>query len=268
MLGLPVCTRPRFDIHGSSDQIDQRVKDTLQATGSVYEILREPVSSLQPTHLLAQTQCKVCAVTLEDAQRYIQQDLQCHAQVVALEPNTLSDIWLDIRRIATACGVPESGDRLTQRLQQEIATISSQVKTSPRRQTVACIEWTKPIMAAGNWIPELVSLAGGCSVIGVAGDQSPYIEFAQIAKADPDVVVIMPCGYNLEQTRRETHWLTDLPGWLELKAASNQRVYLCDANQYMTRPGPRIVDSVRALAEMLHPDCFSPTLMHIAWEPL
>lgn len=266
VLDLPVCTRPRFDIHGNSAEIDQRVKDTLQDAGSVYEILAEVLDPLVPTHILTQTQCKVCAVTLEDVEAALRQNFQSCPQVIALEPNRLSDIYRDITRISEACGVVERGKELLGEMRASLGEISSRAKSSARRPSVACIEWPEPMMAAGNWIPELVELAGGRPVFGQAGAYSPYLSFEELVAADPEVVVLMPCGYGLEKTRAESHWLTSNPRWVELQAVRNQRFYLCDANQYMTRPGPRVVDSVRALAEMLHPEVFEPALEGLVWE--
>ena len=264
---LPVCTRPRFDIHGNSAEIDQRVKDTLRNAGSVYEILAEVLDPLAPTHILTQTQCKVCAVTLEDVEAALSQDFASRPQVVALEPNRLSDIYRDITRISEACGVPELGKELLEGILASLGNISSRAKSSPRQPSVACIEWPEPMMAAGNWVPELVELAGGRPVFGQAGAYSPYLSFEELAAADPAVIILMPCGYGLEKCRAESHWLTSKPQWEELQAVRNQRFYLCDANQYMTRPGPRVVDSVQALAEMLHPEVFEqPVLKGVAWE--
>jgi iron complex transport system substrate-binding protein len=262
---LPVCTRPRFDIHGDSAQIDQRVKDTLRDAGSVYEVLTGVLEPLKPTHILTQTQCKVCAVSLADVEAAFSKTFQSNPQVVALEPNSLADIYRDIRKVATACGVTERAEILIQKINAEFDEILSLAKMSSR-PTVACIEWTEPLMAAGNWIPELVEIANGQAMFGTAGSYSPYIQFEQLQRADPEVIVIMPCGYDLAKTKTESHWLTSKAGWTNLQAVRNQRVYYCNANRYMTRPGPRIVESTRALAEMLHPRAFSPSLRGIAWD--
>jgi iron complex transport system substrate-binding protein len=262
---LPVCTRPRFDIHGDSAQIDQRVKDTLRDAGSVYEVLVDTLEPLKPTHILTQTQCKVCAVSLADVEAAFGKTFQSNPQVVALEPNNLSDIYRDIRKVAAACGVTERGENLVHRIAAGLDEMLSAAKILPR-PTVACIEWTEPLMAAGNWIPELVEIANGSPVFGKAGSYSPYVEFDQLMQADPEVIVVMPCGYDLAKTKVESRWLTSRARWRDLQAVQNQRVYYCDANRYMTRPGPRILESTRALAEMLHPQAFSPSLRGVAWE--
>jgi iron complex transport system substrate-binding protein len=123
-------------------------------------------------------------------------------------------------------------------------------------------------MAAGNWIPELVSLANGEELLGSAGSYSRTITFDDLQRADPDVIVFMCCGYGLDKSRIETRWLTENPKWKTLQAVQNDQVYITDANHYMTRPGPRIVESLEALAQILHPKAFPPTLENIVWQKL
>jgi iron complex transport system substrate-binding protein len=265
---LPVCTRPRFDVNGDSLQIDQRVRDSLQTAGSVYEMLTELVDSLRPTHILTQTQCKVCAVSLEDVEASLKLSFQSRPQIIALEPNSLKGIWQDIRRVAESCGIGNSGQILMQQLQEQMAGIHSKAEASMQRPSVVCIEWPMPIMAAGNWIPELVELACGTNLLANAGSYSPTIAFADLKRANPELIVFMCCGYGLSQSRKETRWLTENPEWLDLQAVQNDRVYITDANHYMTRPGPRVLDSLAAIAQILHPAHFPPILENLAWQKL
>ena len=122
-------------------------------------------------------------------------------------------------------------------------------------------------MAAGNWVPELVAMAGGKNQFGKAGEHSPWMTWEELAVNDPDVIAVMPCGYDLARTREEMHWLTQNPAWVGLSAVRNGQVFLVDGNQYLNRPGPRIVESLQILAEILHPDTFEPTLRGAGWEP-
>jgi iron complex transport system substrate-binding protein len=264
---LPVCTRPRFDVNGTSQQIDDRVKSTLATEATVYEVFPEIMDRLRPTHVITQTQCKVCAVTLEDVEKAMSRQHASHPKVVALEPNCLDDILRDILRIAQACGVYDRGKELIGEITSRMYEISDRVSQLESLR-VACIEWTEPIMAAGNWIPQLIDWANGTDVFGKAGEHSPWIQFEQLAAADPDVIIIAPCGYDLSKTRSETHWLTSRPEWQEIEAVRSKRVYIADANQYITRPGPRIVESLQAFAEMIHDGQIEPKLRGIAWEPL
>jgi iron complex transport system substrate-binding protein len=173
-----------------------------------------------------------------------------------MEPNSLDDIFRDIQRLASACGVEERGAQLVQKLKDEMAAIAG--RATERRPTVINVEWQEPLMAAGNWIPELTEMLGAKNLFGTAGEHSPWMQWSDLVAADPDVVVCMPCGYDLKRTRAEMHW----HDWTQLRA----RVYLADGNQYLTRPGPRVVDSLRILAEVLYPESFEPTLEGIGWE--
>ena len=258
---LPIVTRPRFDVHGTSQEIDTRVRETLAAAGSVYEVLNDLMDPLEPTHILTQTQCKVCAVSFEDVERALSESVRNRPEVVALEPNSLADIWMDIQRVADRCGVPERGHSLIASLQSQMAAIAGKATGSKKR--VACIEWQQPLMAAGNWVPELIEMLNAVNLFGAAGKHSPWMAFEDLAASDPDVILVMPCGYSLAQTRAEMHWLESRPEWPQLRA----EVYLLDGNQYLNRPGPRVVDSLRMLAEILYPEQFEPTLGNgLAWE--
>jgi iron complex transport system substrate-binding protein len=263
---LPVCTRPRFDISGSSREIDQRVKDTLRDAGSVYEVFDHILEQLQPTHILTQTQCRVCAVSLSDVEQALSDKYSTGPQVVALEPNSLADIFRDIDRVASACGIAQEGARLNSELRARIDTISAICRSQQRRPRVACIEWIEPLMAAGNWIPELVELAGAENLFGRSGSYSPWLDWNDVVAADSDAIVIMACGFDLARTAEEMHWLTEKPEWKRMRAVRDRRVFLTDANQFMTRPGPRIVESLQAFAEMLYPDAFEPKLRGIGWQ--
>jgi iron complex transport system substrate-binding protein len=264
VMALPVVTRPRFDVHGTSQEIDARVRETLAEAGSVYEVLTDRLDPLEPTHILTQTQCKVCAVSLEDVERALSESMRSRPVVVALEPNSLEDIWDDIRRVATRCEVPERGVELVASLQARINAIAARApKLLPR---VACIEWQEPLMAAGNWVPELVEMLGAVNLFGAAGKHSPWMKFEDLQASDPDVILVMPCGYNLQQTRAEMHCLEDRPEWHELRAVAGKQAYLLDGNQYLNRPGPRVVESLLMLAEILYPEQFPPTLAGVGWE--
>jgi iron complex transport system substrate-binding protein len=134
------------------------------------------------------------------------------------------------------------------------------------RPTVAAIEWTEPLMAAGNWMPELVEMAGGQSLFSVLGKHSPYLEWDELLKANPEIMIIMPCGFGLERTRQETQSMTNNPNWEKLQAVKNGKVYITDGNSYFNRPGPRLVDSLEILAEILHPQLFDFGYQGIGWK--
>lgn len=263
---LPVCTSPSFEVTGSSAEIDARVKERLANALSVYEVFEDVLERLQPTHIVTQTQCRVCAVSLEDVERALAGSISSRPKLVALEPNALDDIWNDINRVASACGVASEGLEVVKTLREEMTRISTRAHVNRRRPRVACIEWHEPLMAAGNWVPELVELANGENLFGKAGLHSPWMMWDQLVASDPDVIISMPCGFDLGRTREEMYWLTDRPGWTELRAVQSGEVYLADGNQYLNRPGPRVVESLEILAEILHPDVFEPKLEGHGWQ--
>ncbi|MGA2882791.1 MAG: cobalamin-binding protein [Bryobacteraceae bacterium] len=265
ILKLPVCTSPAFPTEGSSAEIDQRVKQQIADALSVYEVSRELLDALQPTHVLTQTQCRVCAVSLEDVERALTGWVTSRPKLVALEPNALADVWSDIRRVADSCGVAERGERVVADLQSKMRRISERAAASHRRPRVACIEWHEPLMAAGNWVPELVEMAGAVNLFGQAGAHSPWMTWRQLVESDPDVIITMPCGFDLNRTCAEMYWLTDRPEWQKLRAVETGQIYLADGNQYFNRPGPRLVESLQILAEILHPEAFAPSLEGGAW---
>jgi iron complex transport system substrate-binding protein len=263
---LPICTSPAFVTSGSSAEIDQRVKAQIANALSVYEVSRETLDQLQPTHVITQTQCRVCAVSLEDVERALIGWVSSRPKLIALEPNALADVWSDIQHVAAACGVPERGERVVETLQRRMREISALACHSARRPRVACIEWHEPLMAAGNWVPELVEMAGAVNLFGQAGAHSPWMTWQELLEADPDVVITMPCGFDLDRTRSEMYWLTGRPQWSKLRAVESGQVYLADGNQYFNRPGPRLVESLQILAEILHPEAFAPSLEGAGWQ--
>ncbi len=254
--GLPVCTSPKFEVEGLSYEIDQRVKAILQEALSVYRVDADLLERLQPTHIITQSQCEVCAVSLKDVEEAVCQFTSSRPVIVSLEPNAMADVWSDISRVATALNEPARGAELVHRLRRRIDEIAAKAREASARPTVACVEWIEPLMAAGNWMPELVELAGGVNLFGEAGKHSPWMNWEEIVAADPDVIFISPCGFDIPRTMEETHLLAGKAEWRELKAVKGDRVFVADGNQYFNRPGPRLVESLEILAETLHPELF------------
>ncbi len=268
VLTLPVCTEPAIDVTGSSREIDCLVKQQITNALSVYKVDAELIATLQPTHIITQTQCKVCAVSLEDVEQALQKQTGTNAKVISLEPFALSDLWTDIRRVASALEQPVRADQLISSLQFRLDELSTKAQTSTARPRVAALEWLDPLMTAGNWVPELIQLAAGENLFGLAGQHSPWTEWDQLIAADPDVIIAMPCGFDLSRTRSEMKWLSTRCEWSQLTAVRTGRVYLCDGDQYMNRPGPRLVESLQILAEILHPQLFAPKLQGPGWQLL
>jgi len=168
----------------------------------------------------------------------------------------LADIFNDITTVAEALNVAGAGVVLLEDLNERVDIIRHKLKYTDNKPTVACVEWLDPLMVSGNWVPELITIAGGTPVLADAGKHSPYINWDDIRAQDPDILIIMPCGFPIERTLKEIDLLLQLPGFEELKAVKTNRVYIADGNQYFNRPGPRIVDSIEILAEIIHPKQF------------
>jgi iron complex transport system substrate-binding protein len=243
---LPVCTRPRIPVDGSSAEIDRQVKEASQNAESIYEVFDDLLERLQPTHILTQTQCEVCAVSLRDVERSVAEKLASRPRIVPLSGGSLSEIWDDIRRVAAALDLQDGGEPAISRLRHRMKAIADSVAGKPRRR-VACLEWLDPLMAAGNWTPELIEMAGGQNLFGQAGRHSPWMTWEELLAADPDVIVAAPCGFDVERTRAEIGCLAQRPGWSALQS----RLFLADGNRYFNRPGPSVVDTLEILAEIL-----------------
>lgn len=254
---LPVCSEANLPDDLSSAAIDLKVKEILSDALSVYTVKRETVKSLAPDVIITQDQCEACAVSLKEVEESLENFLDKSAQIISLQPNKLDDIFKDIQTIADALEVPETGNTLIEDLQERIDIIRHKLKYVESRPTVACIEWLDPLMISGNWIPELVSVAGGKSILAETGKHSPYVQWDAILQADPEVIVVMPCGFSIERTMREIDILLNLPGFAAMQAVKNNRLYISDGSQYLNRPGPRIVDSIEMIAEIVHPKLFN-----------
>jgi len=242
---LPACTKPLIDVDADSRSIDAQVKNSARNALSIYEVFDNVLERLQPTHILTQVQCDVCAVSLRDVERSIASRLASAPELVALNPASLADIWADFQRVGDAVGVDATPfiEALQGRLKR---------RETAHRPTVACIEWIEPLMAAGNWTPELIDLAGGADVFGTPGVHSPWITWEDLLARDPDVIIVAPCGFDLARTRAEMHWMAARPGFARLKAVRTDRVFLADGNQYFNRPGPRVAETFEFIHQMIH----------------
>jgi len=253
---LPVCTRPKFATNGSSLEIDQRVKTILQQALSVYQVDSGLLRQLRPTHIITQTQCEVCAVSLKDVEQAVREMIGSKPVIVPLAPNCLADVWADVQRVADALDVADRSRQLIRQWRSRMGQIEKKAAIRATRLRVACIEWIEPLMASGNWMPELVEMAGGLNLLGEAGKHSPWMSWEELQEKDPDVILILPCGFDIQRARQEFPTLTSKPGWPDLKAVRERRVYVLDGNQYFNRPGPRLVESLEILSEILHPEVF------------
>lgn len=264
----PVCTQARLNSDASSSQIHDEVNSLLQSALSIYQIKTDVLEQLQPTHILTQDQCDVCAVSLHDVEKAVATLVESQPQIISLQPNILQDICADIERVGNIFGVDSV--KVIENLEARIKICQQRIQGLDLNElpTVACIEWTNPLMVAANWIPELVNLSGGQSLFSVAGQPSPHLPWETLIASNPDVIVFMPCGFDINRTRQDAQLLTQLPEWQQLHATKTGRVYITDGNSYFNRPGPRLVDSLEILAEILHPEIFQYGYKGTGWEPL
>lgn len=252
---LPVCTRPRIAVDGSSLEIDRLVRESAARRVSIYEVFDEVIESLDPTHILTQIQCDVCAVSLRDVEEALARGMKAQPRIVSLQPNSLAEIWDDVRRVARSLAIEERGEDLVRRLQGRLAALSAAAQGAPRLR-VACIEWIEPLMTAGHWMPELIAMAGGVQISASTWEE--------LAAADPDAIVVAPCGFDLPRTEQEMYWLTGRPGFGRFRP----RVFLADGNQYFNRPGPRVVETLEILIEILRPHAVAPRHRGAAWRDM
>lgn len=267
---LPILTEPKMDIEATSGEIDRRVKALVRDGLSVYRVDADALRHLRPDVILTQTQCEICAVTPDDLSEALSDWTGAAPAVVAVEPNTLSDVLGDFERVGRGCGVPERGLSFARRERERIDQIRSEaLRSGPRpAPRVACLEWIDPVMGCGNWLPELVENAGGESVTGRVGEHAEWTDLEALHTLDPDVILIAPCGFDIPRTRRELPALEAHPAWRTLRALRTGRVYLIDGFLHMNRPGSRIAESQEIVAEILQPERFSFGWRDLAWEPL
>ena len=259
---LPICCRPTIDVSASSGEINAQVEQRLSNAVSIYKLDTEKIAELRPTLILTQMQCEVCAVSENEVRVTVEQLADSNPEVLSLSPNCLADVWQSVRDVAASLDIAERGESLVAGLQTRLDAIHESVSQIERRPKVACIEWLDPLMTAGNWVPELVEIAGGENLLGRAGEHSPWLKWDELAEADPDVIVVLPCGFDLERTRAEAASLATNPEWKTLRAVQEGAVFLTDGHNFFNRPGPRLVESAEILAEILHPEIFPATSDH------
>ena len=251
--GRPVCSTSKVEVDATSRTIDDQVRAIVANGLSVYRVDPDVLNELAPTVIVTQTQCEVCAVSLKDVERAVCELVSSQPILVSLAPMALKDIWTDIRTVASTLGDPDRGEALVTELTTRLAGIRACTENRGR-PSIVCVEWIDPLMAAGNWVPELVDCAGGTNLFGTVGHHSGSLDIETLGETDPDVIAIMPCGFDIERACREMSPLVACPTWSGLSAVKNGRVFMTDGNQYFNRPGPRVVESAEILAELLHPE--------------
>lgn len=249
---LPACTAPAFTSDGTSGDIDRQVSARLENALSIYELHRDVLTSLAPSHILTQDRCDVCAVTLAEVEAAAREWVGGATKIVSLKPKRLADVWDDIRVVGQALGV--DGAPAAARCAERVGAIAERAPRAARR--VVCLEWADPLFCSGGWLPDLVAVAGGAEAIGVAGAEARRIGWDVLAAAEADVIVLMLCGFDLSRAAEDAALLAARPEWRALAAVAAGQVYVTDGSHYFSRPGPRLVESAEILAEILHPGRF------------
>ncbi len=256
----PRLTLPNMDTRGASAAIDGAVSALVQAGQSLYRIDAEQLRRLAPDVVVTQDACEVGAVSQAEVVRAVQVSDDSDVEVVSLSPRLLQDIWADIRLVGRATGRLQEADAVLAACFERVNEIIAETIMIPEPPRVAVLAWMAPLMLAGYWIPELIQLAGGRDGLCKPGAQGAAVDWASIRAYNPEVLVIAPCGYSLEKTLSEVPALPRLPGWRDLCAVGQGRVYAVDGHTYLHRPGPRIVDSLELLAGLMYPDMFGEFL--------
>ena len=253
--------KPRVTFsHIGADQpsqvIDSQVKQLVSRGDPLYGVDADLLAQLKPDLIVTQAQCDVCAVRYEDVVATVESfEALRGTPIVSLNPLSLDEILVDIRRIGEATGAEQSADQFVGSLERRIGNVVKKTSSlsQSERPRVACIEWIEPVMFAANWIPRLIEMAGGKDGLSESGHHSEYGDWKTLVEYDPEIIIVMPCGFNLARTLEEANILRSFANWSSLSAVKSERVFAVDGNAYFNRSGPRIVDSLEILAHLFHP---------------
>ena len=251
VVSLPNLTSSSINTELSSSNIHKSVMEVMKNAVSVYDLDLELLTSLKPDFIITQDLCDVCAVSFEQVEQACQEVLDQNTRIISLKPKMLGDIWDDVQNVANQLSVNEKGREFHEEKESRIKAIQTRLRdaTAPK---VLTIEWIDPIYIGGMWLPEMITIVGGQVCIAESGQPAPVVNREDLEKIEPDVVVIKPCGYKLEQTLKELELLKkQLPDW-----EKSPRIYLVDGNSYFNRPGPRILDSLEILAYCTYPELY------------
>jgi iron complex transport system substrate-binding protein len=262
---LPILTATHFAVEGSSLEIDRQVKTLVEKGLSLYKVDTKKLAELKPDLIVTQSQCDVCAVSEKELEAALSDWVGKPAQIVSLQPDSVEAIWEDFRKVGRALGDESRAEKLISQIQREISQTKEKIPSSKESPKVLCLEWIDPPMSAGNWMPELVEMAGGNNLLSEVGKHSPYRTWEDILRAQPEIILIMPCGFDIMRSKKEMGLLVSQPNWHELPAVRQDCVFITDGNQYFNRPGPRLLDSFHILTEIFYPEIFPPRYRDKGW---
>ena len=252
-------TSPKINVDGTSLEIDKQINTILENSLSVYKVDVQKLKDLDPDFIITQAHCEVCAVSFSEVENIVSKNLNKSTKIISLQPNTLNDVFNDIKRVAKDLNIEnEFNNKLIENLNKRLLKIKKLSQEQESKPTIACIEWMDPLMIAGNWIPEMVKISGGTNILGKSGNDSHWIKFEELINKDPDIIIFLPCGFNIKKTQEELKIiLKKNDSWKELKAFKNEKLFVADGNQFFNRPGPRLIESLEIFAEVIHPKIFN-----------
>jgi len=247
VLNLPKVTRDVIGPGLEPGEIDRAVKELTEAGRSIYELDEDGLRELRPDLIVTQALCSVCAVSVDDV-RAIAERMDPVPEIVSLDPHTLGEVLGDVRTLAQATDTKDAGVEVVQQAAARIDRV--RVSTAGvDKVRVAALEWLDPVFVGGHWVPQLIEHAGGEDLLGLPGEPSEERSWEEVKAAQPEVVVVMPCGYDVERAHAEARRYAD-----ELRAIGARKIVIADAAAWFSRPGPRLVDGLEWLAHVLHPD--------------
>ena len=247
---LPAVTRTLIPHDATSEHIDALVRERLKTQNALYTLNTETLRELEPDLMVTQALCDVCAVAEDEVNRAAC-ELPSGPRVINLEPSKLSEVFECIVAVGEAAGVPDRAAEVVSALRRRVDAVVRRGSARSRRPRVMLLEWIDPPFSAGHWSPELVAMAGGDEVIGESGERSRTLDWQRIVEADPELMVIACCGFSVDRTRRDMPILESYPGWASMTCVRNHAVHIVDGSAYFSRPGPRLVDSLEILANLL-----------------
>jgi iron complex transport system substrate-binding protein len=253
----PVMVKSRIDPTTiGSGEIDRQVGDLLGSKQSLYTLDEKLFKDSEPDIILTQGLCDVCALDYNDVVQAAR-SLSKNPRIISLDPHCLADILNDVLRIGEATDRSRQAESLVQDLRGRIEAVRDRTARSASQPRVACLEWFDPLYIGGHWVPEMIQIAGGNNILGTAGEPSAKVEWDAVIASLPEVLILMPCGFDLERTVQESSLLKNRAGWQSLPAVLEGRVFAVSGTDYFSRPGPRLIDGLEILSQIIHPELSS-----------
>ena len=251
----PIAIRSLADMSGMTQrEIDERVVESMTYGKGLYSIDKSLLRENMPDVVITQELCDVCSVSLRDVLSTVS-DLSKNCQVVSLKPRGLKGVFEDIVTVGKACGAEPAAQELVSSLEARVDSVRRRAETLDRPR-VFCAEWFDPVFASGHWVPEMVEIAGGKDALGLAGRDSRKLGWDRVVAYDPEVLILMPCGFDTGRTEEDIPLLAKNEGWASIAAVRRGRVFATNGSAYFSRPGPRLVDGLELMAMMIHPEVF------------